>query len=105
MSFYSALALKKTWRLYQQYDLIIIDTPPVLAVADALIVGKYAGSNFITIRFGKNPIGEIKASVKRFEDNGVALKGAIFNAVEKRASSYYKHGYYNYQYSYKSDSK
>lgn len=91
--------------LSEQYDLIIIDTPPVLAVADALIVGKYAGSNFITIRFGKNPIGEIKAAVKSFEDNGVALKGAIFNAVEKRASSYYKYGYYNYQYSYKSDSK
>lgn len=85
------------------YDLILIDTPPVLAVADAIIVGKKAGSNFLVTRFGQNPIGEIRAALKRFEENDVTIKGAIFNAVKAKASNYYKYGYYSYQYSYKAD--
>lgn len=85
------------------YDIILIDTPPILAVADALAVGQIAGSCFITVRFGLNPLAEIETAVKRFKDNGVTIKGAIFNAVEKRASHRYKYGYTNYQYSYTSE--
>lgn len=85
------------------YDIIIVDTPPILAVSDALAVGQLAGSSFITIRYTFNPAAEIQAAVKRFEDNGVAIKGVFFNAIEKKASHRYKYGYDNYQYSYSSD--
>lgn len=86
-----------------QYDIVIIDTPPVLAVADALIVGRIAGSSLMTVRFGLNPIAEIRAALKRFEDNHIKVKGAILNAVVKKASNRYKYGEYAYQYDYQSD--
>lgn len=86
-----------------QYDIVIIDTPPVLAVADALIVGKIAGSSLMAVRFGLNPTAEIRSALKRFEDNGVTIKGAILNAVIKTAGSRYKYGHYAYQYDYQSD--
>jgi len=89
--------------LTQHYDIILIDTPPVLAVADAIIVGRVAGSSLITVRFGLNPAAEIRAALKRFDDNGVKVKGAILNAVQKKARNRYKYGYYAYQYGYQSD--
>lgn len=90
--------------LNEQYDIIIIDTPPVLAVSDAIAIGRIAGSCFITVRYGVNPVAEVRAAIKRFEDNGISLKGAIFNAVEKKASHRYRYGYDYYQYDYKSES-
>jgi tyrosine-protein kinase Etk/Wzc len=90
------------------YDVIIIDTPPVLAVADAIIVAKLAGSNFIVTRFSKNPIGEVRATIRRLESNGITLNGTILNATRKRSLAYYgyyKYGYGNYQYDYYHDKK
>lgn len=86
-------------QLSELYDLVIIDTPPLLAVTDAAIVGREAGISLIVTRFGVNPAKEIELTIRRFAQNGIELKGAVFNGVEKRAASYYGGtGYYNYEY-------
>ncbi|WP_019581971.1 MULTISPECIES: polysaccharide biosynthesis tyrosine autokinase [Pseudomonas] len=85
----------------KQYDLVILDTPPLLAVTDAAIVGRLSGTNLIVTRYGLNPAKEIELTVRRFTQNGVAIKGAIFNGVEKKASNKYgysDYGYYHYAY-------
>ncbi|MGP2798572.1 tyrosine-protein kinase Wzc [Serratia ureilytica] len=88
----------------ENYDLVLIDTPPILAVTDAAIIGNIAGTSLMIARFGLNTVKEIDVSIRRFDQNGVDIKGVILNAVEKRASSYYgNYGYY--QYEYKSDKK
>lgn len=84
----------------EHYDLVIIDTPPVLAVTDPSIVGALAGTTLMVARFGMNTVKEIDVARNRFEQSGIEVKGVILNATEKKASSYY--GYYNY--SYKSES-
>lgn len=83
-----------------EYDMIIIDTPPILAVTDAAIVGRQVGMSLIVTRFGLNSAKEIEVTKRRFEQNDIQLKGAIFNAVEKKASAYGygNYGYYNYEY-------
>ncbi|QLO36243.1 polysaccharide biosynthesis tyrosine autokinase [Klebsiella sp. RHBSTW-00484] len=86
------------------YELIIVDTPPILAVTDAAIIGRYAGTSLLVARFEVNTIKEIEVSVKRFEQSGVVIKGSILNGVVKKASSYYGYGYNHYGYSY-SDKK
>lgn len=83
--------------LAPRYDLVIIDTPPILAVTDAAIVAAHAGSSLLVTRFGVNQAKEILLTMKRFEQNGVQVKGTIFNAVEKRATGYYSYGYYDYK--------
>ncbi|WP_025111084.1 polysaccharide biosynthesis tyrosine autokinase [Pseudomonas sp. H1h] len=87
--------------LSERYDVVIIDTPPLLAVTDAAIVGREAGISLIVTRFAVNPAKEIEMTIRRFAQNGIELKGAVFNGVEKRAASYYgngNYGYYNYEY-------
>ncbi|MNE22836.1 Tyrosine-protein kinase wzc [compost metagenome] len=86
------------------YDLVILDTPPILAVTDAAIVGRQSGTNMIVTRFALNPVREVELTIRRFAQNGIDLKGAIFNGVEKRASAKYGYGGYGYyQYEYSSD--
>jgi len=87
------------------YDLIIIDTPPILAVTDAAIIGRYAGTALLVTRFEANTVKEIDVSIKRFEQSGVVIKGAILNGVIKKASSYYTYGYNHYGYSYSDNKK
>lgn len=84
-----------------QYDFVILDTPPILAVTDASVVAAYTGTNLMVTRFGLSQAKEVELAKKRFEQNGVVIKGAIFNAVQKRATGYYSYGYYEY----KSDTK
>ncbi|KAA6177622.1 MULTISPECIES: polysaccharide biosynthesis tyrosine autokinase [Pseudomonas] len=86
------------------YDLVILDTPPLLAVTDAAIVGRQAGTSLIVTRFGMSPAREIELTMRRFSQNGIHLKGAIFNGVERRASAAYGYSNYGYyHYDYKSD--
>lgn len=88
----------------EMYDLVILDTPPILAVTDAAIVGRQSGTNMIVTRFALNPAREVELTIRRFAQNGINLKGAIFNGVEKRASAKYGYGSYGYyHYEYKSD--
>jgi tyrosine-protein kinase Etk/Wzc len=79
------------------YDLIIIDTPPILAVTDAAVIGHHAGTSLLVARFGLNKQRELALAKQRFEQNGVELKGAIFNAVERRTAGYSAYAYYKYQ--------
>ncbi|WP_148250186.1 polysaccharide biosynthesis tyrosine autokinase [Raoultella terrigena] len=91
-----------TWA-NQNYDIVVLDTPPILAVTDPAIIGHYAGTTLLVARFELNTAKEIDVSIKRFEQSGVTVKGCILNGVVKKASSYYSYGYSYYGYSYKDD--
>ena len=86
------------------YDIVIIDTPPILAVTDPAIVSAHTGTTLLVARFGQNHLREIDLTRNRFEQNGIDVKGLVFNGVVKKASNAYGYyGYYNYEY--KSDKK
>nr|AHB32426.1 Wzc [Acinetobacter baumannii] len=86
-------------QLQSQYDHIIIDTPPVLAVTDGIIISQYTGVNLIVARYAKSQMKELELTVNRFEQAGVKVNGFILNDIQ-RASSGYGYGY-NYAYAYK----
>ncbi|MFV8437282.1 polysaccharide biosynthesis tyrosine autokinase [Vibrio owensii] len=81
-----------------EYDLVIIDTPPVLAVTDPSIVGAISGTTLMVARFDQTTSKELEVARSRFEQSGVEVKGVILNAIEKKAASSYGYGYYNYAY-------
>ncbi|HHR5697827.1 TPA: polysaccharide biosynthesis tyrosine autokinase [Klebsiella michiganensis] len=89
-----------TWAS-QNYDIVILDTPSILAVTDAAIIGHYVGTTLLVARFEQNTVKELEVSFKRFEQSGVQVKGCILNGIVKKASSYYGYGYTHYGYSYK----
>ncbi|WP_156294035.1 tyrosine-protein kinase Wzc [Serratia oryzae] len=80
----------------KSYDITIIDTPPILAVTDAAIIGKHAGTSLLVARFGINTIRDIELSIQRFELNGTTIKGVILNAVIKKTLGYYNYAYNSY---------
>lgn len=80
--------------LSKQYDLVLLDAPPVLSVADATHIGQLAGINLVVLRAGRHPLAEIALTVKRLEQAGVRPNGFVFNDMAQQ-SSYY--GYYAYR--------
>ena len=86
--------------LTPRYDHIIIDSPPILAVTDATIIGQMAGGTLMVLRAGEHPMREIEQAVKRLQQAGVNVRGLLFNDVNVQ-SRRYGAGKYSYQYSYK----
>ncbi|AOE38499.1 MULTISPECIES: tyrosine-protein kinase Wzc [Pantoea] len=84
----------------KNYDLVLIDTPPILAVTDASIIGKLAGTSLMVARFEANTTKEVDVSFKRFAQNGIEIKGVILNAVVRKAANAYGYGYDYYAYDY-----
>lgn len=85
--------------LKSKYDLVIIDTPPVLAVTDSTVIGKHAGTTLLVVRYGRHPIGEISETVKRLQTGGVNLKGVLLTDVPQATpliGGAYRGGYYGY---------
>ncbi|ERS03603.1 tyrosine-protein kinase [Acinetobacter sp. COS3] len=86
--------------LSQQYDHIIIDTPPILAVTDGIIISQYAGVNLLIARYSKSQMKELELSLNRFEQAGVKVNGFILNDIQRTAGAGYS---YNYAYAYKAN--
>jgi tyrosine-protein kinase Etk/Wzc len=95
----------------QRYDLVLVDSPPVLAATDAVIIGQHAGATLMVVRSGQHPIRQLRDATKRLAQGGSNLRGVIFNDMPLAPSRYgygygYGYGYYGYRkyayrYSYK----
>ncbi|RMA79549.1 polysaccharide biosynthesis tyrosine autokinase [Umboniibacter marinipuniceus] len=84
--------------LSNSYDIVIVDTPPVLAVTDPTIVGKYSGVNLLIGRFNLTTLKEVEIAMQRFEQSGVKLNAFVLNGVEETARTRYNYAYYHYNY-------
>jgi len=88
--------------LGKQFDTLIVDAPPILAVSDAAIIGRMIGATLMVARAGCHPIAELEQSVRRLNHAGVHVKGFVFNDLNTDRQRY-RYGYkgYVYRYSYK----
>ena len=82
--------------LSNTFDLVIFDTPPILAVTDASIIGSYCNLNMMVSRFDLSSTREVSVAKNRFNLNGIDISGVIFNAIEKKANSYYYDDIFSY---------
>jgi tyrosine-protein kinase Etk/Wzc len=92
-------------KLSDQYDLVVIDTPPVLVAADTSTVATHAGTVLLVARADESTMGEIKESTRRLAMGGKAATGMLLNAMDvgRRAYAAYKYGRYRYtNYNYES---
>jgi tyrosine-protein kinase Etk/Wzc len=64
-----------------RYDVVLILAPPVLEVADALILGGQAGMLFLVARAGVTAQGELNESIRRLNQAGIAPHGVLFNGA------------------------
>ncbi|HEY2024049.1 polysaccharide biosynthesis tyrosine autokinase [Paraburkholderia sp.] len=86
-------------RLSSQFDLVIVDTPPFLAVTDASIIASDAGSSLLVLRSGMQSEEEIADTVKKMERAEGRIAGAVFNGIPLRRST----KNYGYETNYASD--
>lgn len=76
-----------------EYDMVIVDSPPVLAVADAIIAGQEAGTCLVVTRANQDSLQEVNHCLRRFAQNGVNVKGVILNGITLEDSDYYAYEY------------
>ncbi|MEO5660063.1 MAG: polysaccharide biosynthesis tyrosine autokinase [Polaromonas sp.] len=83
-----------------QYDLVLIDTPPVLAVSDTQVLAPHAGTVFLVARAAVTVLGELQESTKRLGQTGVSVKGVVFNDLDTSGQRYGSYGgkYSRYRY-------
>lgn len=87
--------------LSKRFDYVLIDTGPVLAVSDTLLLSSLSDLMFLLLRHDMNYIAELKQSVRSLDQIGKTYDGIIYNAYKKPSGyyGYYKYyGDYNYQY-------
>jgi tyrosine-protein kinase Etk/Wzc len=96
----SASAQELLQKLSEQYDIVLVDTPPVLAVSDTAIIAPQAGTIFMVARADVSSLGEMQEASKRLAQSGVTVKGVIFNGLDISKRRYgYGYGYgYGYKY-------
>ncbi|WP_144113623.1 polysaccharide biosynthesis tyrosine autokinase [Paraburkholderia sp. BCC1886] len=85
-------------RLEQEFDLVIVDTPPLLAVADAAVIAHLAGSTVLVMRAGAHTEGHVADALKKLRRARARVVGGVMNAVPLK--SHNKNGTYDYAYAY-----
>ncbi|PLP97065.1 polysaccharide biosynthesis tyrosine autokinase [Cupriavidus pauculus] len=85
--------------IQSRYDLVLIDTPPVLAAADAGVLAAKAGAVFLVARADSTTAGELQASLRTIAQAGGEVKGVLFNGLDVEGRWYrphYRYGKYRY---------
>lgn len=84
--------------LSQQYDYVVVDSAPVLAVSDTLALLNTAGTCFLVARAEVTRLAELEETVKRIRHAGAEVNGIILNDIPLKKRRYsYKYGNYRYQ--------
>ena len=80
-------------RLRRQYDVIIIDAPPLLPVADAAVLAQQADGALLVVRHGKTTKDQVTAAVERLRSVEAELLGTVFNRTPNKGGDGYGYGY------------
>lgn len=75
-----------------QYDYVLIDTPPVTGSIDCQILGALSDGVILVLKSGLNNVEQVKKTVKDFNNKNIKIVGTILNMVKKSEDAYY--GYY-----------
>jgi capsular exopolysaccharide synthesis family protein len=80
-------------QLRQLYDLIIIDSPPVLPVPDALILGRWADGAVLAARYDSSRFPQVERARRQLDNAGIAILGTVINGMRNSASYYGRYSY------------
>lgn len=88
------------------YDLVLLDSPPILLVSDAGVIGKHVDATVYAVHWDKTPREAAIRGIKQLRDLGVAVSGTVLTLVNRKRQaqySYYRYGYSYYDNSYYAD--
>jgi Mrp family chromosome partitioning ATPase len=82
--------------LQERTDVVVLDSPPLLAVADASILGSIVGGAILVLQAGKTRNESARRAKDTLDNSGVKLLGVVVNRISRRHGAY---GYYSHYYS------
>ncbi|WP_153505263.1 polysaccharide biosynthesis tyrosine autokinase [Cumulibacter manganitolerans] len=80
-------------RLRRHYDVILIDAPPLLPVADAAVLARQADGAILVVRHGKTTKDQVVAAADRLHSVDAELLGTVFNRTPSKGNTGYGYGY------------
>ncbi len=83
--------------LKAKYDMVLIDTPPIVGISDSTIVAKEVDGAILVVQYRKYPCDMIKKAKKMLDTLGVPMAGAVLNNINVMRDDYYYyyHSYYS----------
>jgi succinoglycan biosynthesis transport protein ExoP len=86
-------------QLREQYEIVIVDTAPVLPVPDALLLGRWVQGIVLAVRYDTSRFAMVQRAYKRLSTLKVPVLGAVVNGVRNASTTYGGYGYgYGYGY-------
>lgn len=85
-------------RCRERFDMVLIDTPPMLSIPDARVLGRISDAVVLVARAGKTSRAAVQAAFRRLVDDQSNVLGIILNDWNAKASSYQYYGGYGYKY-------
>ena len=83
-------------QLRGQYDMIVFDSPPILAVTDATVLGAAIDGVIMVLRAGETEEAAAQRALQQLRHVQTRVAGAVLNGIERRRDRYYNH-YYGYR--------
>jgi Mrp family chromosome partitioning ATPase len=81
--------------LRETFDLIVLDTPPVLAVSDPLFVSRLADATVLVVAWKATPQNLVTEAIHELHKTQAPLTGLLLNKVDTRQTASYRHSYYS----------
>ena len=81
----------------REYELVIVDAPPIMSLADSITISRLVGTNFMVVRSQKTAMFELERSIKRLRQHGVRVDGLILNDMRASLGGYVREGYGYYR--------
>ena len=86
-------------QLLKQYDYVVLDSPPVLSVTDAVVLSTKVDATLLVVRSHKSRKGSVRQAVQQLQDVDANLIGCVLNALPRRGADYSTYHYYKDAYS------
>lgn len=93
--FYSPRMPRLLARLRKEFDMVMIDAPPMIHLADARVLGRLADGVILVVRAGQTTTESARFAIQRFAEDGTRVLGTVLNSWDARTSGHY--GYGNYE--------
>lgn len=100
----SALMANLVRELEERFDVVVIDGPPVIGLADAPLLARVAEATVVVVESGKTHRGAVRDAMQRLRTAGASVVGGILTKLDRKSAGYSDHTY-EYFYSYKGASE
>ena len=84
----------------EKFDQVVVDSPPLLGLADSLIIGNFCEGTLFAVEMGSTPRGYVQGAFKRLRGARVPVLGAILTKMDARGGAYGYGGYHYYHSNY-----